>query len=287
MRSARPFLLLTGAAAVALVALYTLALGTEVGLHFDDAAISGAYGQATIPRIHEVTSSLLWTVDIASLALLGCGIVGVALIRRRADLAIGAVAVIVGANLTTELLKPLLSRVDPFDGEAARQLRATFPSGHATVAMSLGLALVLVVPRRLRAAAALAGGGYAAAIGISLLALGWHYPSDVAGAYVIAAGWAALAAAGLSAFQRERPRRPAADARRRSPALAAAPFVAFAAALAVTLGLALTRHRAELSHGPLPTHFFLAAAAVGTLSLFLFTVAAALLDRPTTGPVIR
>src|SRR5207237_6468526 len=85
-------------------------------------------------------------------------------------------------------------------------LKASFPSGHATVAMALALAVVVVSPRVLRAPLAVAGAVYAAAVGISLVALGWHYPSDVLGGFIVAAAWSAAAVAVLRVW-REPPER--------------------------------------------------------------------------------
>ncbi|GFJ96318.1 hypothetical protein Prum_099600 [Phytohabitans rumicis] len=69
----------------------------------------------------------------------------------------------------------------------------SFPSGHATVAMSVVVALVLVLPPRVRGLAAVAGAGYATVAGVATMSLGWHRPSDVAGAVLIVGGWAAAA----------------------------------------------------------------------------------------------
>jgi hypothetical protein len=61
--------------------------------------------------------------------------------------------------------------------------------------MSLALALVLVSPARLRPYVAAAGGVLALAVGYSVLLLGWHYPSDVVGGYLMAGAWTCLVAA--------------------------------------------------------------------------------------------
>ena len=70
------------------------------------------------------------------------------------------------------------------------QKLATFPSGHSTVAMSLALALVLVVPARLRVPVGLAGIAYAVLVGAATLTGAWHRPSDVLGAYLVTLAWA-------------------------------------------------------------------------------------------------
>ena len=77
--------------------------------------------------------------------------------RRRE--AIAAIGVVLAANLTTEVLKIILAhpRIQPILG--AHQVNpASFPSGHATSAMSMAVACLLVVPRRWRVITAVASG---------------------------------------------------------------------------------------------------------------------------------
>jgi hypothetical protein len=64
--------------------------------------------------------------------------------------------------------------------------------------VSLGLALVLAAPSVLRPTAAVVGAAYGAGIGLSVIVLGWHYPSDVVGSFFICGFWACAAAAFLS-----------------------------------------------------------------------------------------
>ncbi len=74
---------------------------------------------------------------------------------------------------------------------------ASWPSGHATAATVLALCAVLVAPRRVRPLVAVLGATFAAAVGVSLLILAWHLPSDVLGGYLLATLWMALVLAGL------------------------------------------------------------------------------------------
>jgi membrane-associated phospholipid phosphatase len=57
---------------------------------------------------------------------------------------------------------------------------------------------VAVAPPRLRPHAAAAGAALAVAVALSVLLLGWHFPSDVLGGVCVAAAWmlCGLAAAG-------------------------------------------------------------------------------------------
>ena len=69
---------------------------------------------------------------------------------------------------------------------------ASWPSGHSTAAMALALCAVLVARAALAAVAAALGGAYAVAVGFAVVLLGWHYPSDVLGGYLMAGTWTAL-----------------------------------------------------------------------------------------------
>jgi hypothetical protein len=76
---------------------------------------------------------------------------------------------------------------------------AAFPSGHATAAMSIALAAVLVAPPRARPFAALLGAAFALSMGFCIVSLGWHFPSDVVGGFLLATGWTLVIAAALRA----------------------------------------------------------------------------------------
>lgn len=143
------------------------------------------------------------------LVLLACAC-AVAFWRGRPRQALAAVAVVAGANVTTQILKVLLShpRYQPSLG-AFQVSSSAFPSGHATAAASIVVAWLFVVPSRLRWLVALVGAGFFFAVGCSVVVLDWHYPSDVAGGLLVAAGWGFAALAALRAFdgRDRRPRR--------------------------------------------------------------------------------
>ena len=88
---------------------------------------------------------------------------GWALGRRRE--AIGAVALVAGANLTGLILKVALAHPRFHPILAGNQVGAeAYPSGHATSAMSIALAAVLVAPLRLRVAVASGAAAYVIAV---------------------------------------------------------------------------------------------------------------------------
>jgi hypothetical protein len=107
------------------------------------------------------------------------------------------VAFVAATSISSQLLKALLShpRMPPIlDYTLGPE---ALPSGHATAAMSLALAGVLVAPRRARLAAAVIGSGLALAVGASVVVWAWHYPSDVLAGYLLATGWALVFLAAL------------------------------------------------------------------------------------------
>lgn len=112
----------------------------------------------------------------------------VALARRRFWLALEIGVIIVGANLTTQLLKQLVAEARPESLLPA----ASWPSGHTTAATALALCCVLAAPARLRPLAALGGAAFVIAVASSLLLTNTHYPSDVVGGFLVAGIWALL-----------------------------------------------------------------------------------------------
>jgi membrane-associated phospholipid phosphatase len=159
------------------------------------------------PRLDDVANALLYLLDPLLYTLWGLVLIVVALGRGRPRVAL-AVALVLGlAPLTAETLKPLLAHPHAWvDGVGVNA--ASWPSGHATAATALVMCAVLVAPDRLRPTVAALGATFAAAVGLSLLVLAWHLPSDVAGGYLVGALWTALAVAGLRACEvRSRSRR--------------------------------------------------------------------------------
>jgi membrane-associated phospholipid phosphatase len=112
-----------------------------------------------------------------------------------------AVVLVAAANVLTQLLKIVAAhpRYQSFLGP--HQLsESAFPSGHASAAMSLALAAVLVTPRRWRRVVAVGGGSFALAVSTALVVQGWHFPSDVLGAFLVNATVSMLVLAGMDAI---------------------------------------------------------------------------------------
>ncbi len=182
--------------AASVYGLYIGAVRTFDGQRVDEAAIVGRSSHEAVQR---ATNQVLDTVSVTSLGVAAVLLALLALTRRRPRLAVGIGVMIIGANLTTQVLKShVLGRPDLLHRPGAA-LVPSFPSGHATVAMSVALALMLAVPPRLRVLAGSIGVAYAVAVGAGTLTAGWHRPSDVIAAYFVAASWTALVTAVLLA----------------------------------------------------------------------------------------
>lgn len=142
-------------------------------------------------RVDNALSFVISLCDPSPYLYLGLFCVALGLVRRTLRAACAAGIVLVGANLTTLLLKHLLAEprsVSLVVGASAVPY-PRWPSGHTTAAMAFVIALTLVTPARLRPVVTGTGAVFAAAVGCSLLALGSHYPSDVLGGFLVAACW--------------------------------------------------------------------------------------------------
>ena len=215
----------------------------------------------------------------------------IALFRRRPRVALAVGAILFGANATTQLLKPLLAHPRTglvLSGSPVQIGAASWPSGHATAAMSLALCSVLAAPARLRPLVATLGAAFAVVVSYSFLTLVWHFPSDVLGGFLVAATWTLMSVAIVSAADARWPRRaPGEPARRSSVGEALRPPLAALLGAATVAGLvALARPHEVVVYARVHKAFMVGAAAIGVLGLALAT-ALSLVLRPGTAPVPR
>lgn len=127
-------------------------------------------------------------VSVPVLVGIGVLVAIVAAARRRATLAGRALGAVVGANVTTQILKDyVLTR--PSLGVTTGVVNS-LPSGHATVAVTLSLALIVVAPQWFRGPSAWIGWAWTSLMSVSVMMEGWHRPSDVVTAALIAGAWA-------------------------------------------------------------------------------------------------
>ena len=134
------------------------------------------WGDIANPRFEDAANAGIAAVCV--LALL------VVLARRRWVLAAAVAGLMVTGFGVAAVLAHLLGAWDPFGGEALRQTTGGFPSGHASGAAIACLALVIAVPPRARVATGGLAGPASAAVAVGMVALGWHYPSDIAAGFL-------------------------------------------------------------------------------------------------------
>jgi membrane-associated phospholipid phosphatase len=199
-----------GLCAVGMAATWVLAALVPV-MHWRDAVALNDFTELGGPRVDALANGLLHLLDPLLYTLWALLLVAVALLRRRPRVALAVAIVLPAAPLAAELLKPLVAHPHAQIGYQWIGA-ASWPSGHATAAMTLVLCALLVAPHRLRPTIAVLGSGFASAVGLSLLILAWHMPSDVLGGYLLAALFGSLALAALRATEE---RQAAASARRR------------------------------------------------------------------------
>lgn len=143
-------------------------------------------------RTARIADAIPHIADPQPFAFFGFIIVGVALYRRRGRVAIAAGTILIGANLTTQLLKSLLAHARSA-GLIANIDPDAWPSGHATASMSLVLAAVLVASLRWRPWVAAGGAVATLTVTFTLLVAAWHFPSDVIAGYLVAGIWTSTA----------------------------------------------------------------------------------------------
>lgn len=175
------------------ILVYVCFVLTTGGQQADDVAFDG---RVTEPeQVRRDANDVLSLITRASLALVGGAIVLLALERRRWRLAVGAAVVIGGAVLTAEVLKAVLPR--PTLLEVDEIGFNSWPSGHVSIATSVGLAAVMVVPYRWRGPTALLAALFAGTFAMAVVVSGWHRPSDALGGVLNGFAWACAVSAVL------------------------------------------------------------------------------------------
>lgn len=167
--------------AVALVWLGDRSQQTRLGQALDQAGMDVVVGdQATTRRLVGV----LGNVSLGSIAVAVLVLVGIAVVRQRYAAATAAVSLMVGANATTQVFKALGDRAD--HGYLTVE---SFPSGHATVVVSLVLAALLVTPGPARTSVSLLGSAAITVTAAATLVASWHRPADILGALLVSLVW--------------------------------------------------------------------------------------------------
>lgn len=226
------------------------------------------------PRVTELIVHIAHLADPKPYALIGLSIAAVAFLRRRHRVGVAVIFLLFLTGATTQTLKQGLAQPRFSDWLGEGQIAAaSWPSGHATASMTLALCAVLVAPQAARPTVAATGALFAVSVSYSILALGWHFPSDVVGGFFVASLWTLIAVAILAAL----PERGGERAKSRLlPAVPSArvrsafgPMVVGSAAVAVVAAAWVARPEAATSFARERPWFVLGALGIAGLATAL------------------
>jgi membrane-associated phospholipid phosphatase len=271
----------------ALLAVFGIALARLLAfeapaVHHADAITLHGFISINRDSINPLATDVAHVANPAPYGLLGALLIGIALAQGRVRTAAAALMVLLGAAVTTDyVLKPALAepRYDAVLG--LRQVpQASFPSGHATASMALALCAILVAAPRFRPYVAALGAVFAIAVSYAFLTLGWHYPSDVLGGYLVAGAWTGVAVAALRFEDARWPARTGREVAGRLLSSVQARALALGTAglllMAVAAVAAVAPHRA-LAFLRVHTIFTIGAGAIALASVAVAGVLAAIL----------
>jgi membrane-associated phospholipid phosphatase len=248
--------------------------------HAKDAISLQAFLALNRPRLTPLIDHVAHLADPAPYALIGLSLALVALARGRPRVAAAIVFLLVATGVTTESLKHLLATPRPSEWLGDGQIASlSWPSGHATASMTLALCAVLAAPPRHRAVVAGLGACFAIAVSYAILALGWHFPSDVIGGFLVAATWTLLVVAALIRLEGPKELRRDADAREGAVA------VTIGAGMAAVVFLVAAARPAQLStFAQQHTSFFVVGSAIAALATGLAMAVSGTAQAPRAAP---
>ena len=174
-----------------------------------DQQVAGSLNTVVAPRPWLVTTLQVLTAPGAAItAWIVLSTLTVALlIRRRFRLAVYVAVTGLGTAVLSPLLKQLVDRLRPIvDMPVATAGGPSFPSGH-TLAVTVWVGVVLLVllpvvpPRRRRLVVAI-GVALVLVVGLTRIALGVHFVSDVLAGWLVGAGWLLVTATAFRAWRR-------------------------------------------------------------------------------------
>ncbi|WP_305092738.1 phosphatase PAP2 family protein [Prescottella sp. R16] len=163
---------------------YLAAVWTVTGQTIENAALRGA--DQVDPADLQQADDALARITVLSLAVGTAAVCAVGLLRRQPVLAFAAGSIVVGGQVVTQSLKRfVLPRPELVDVTAA-YAHNSLPSGHTTIAMTVLVATMIVVPYRFRGVAMFVVLTWAVGIGAYTIVAKWHRLSDTLAADAVA-----------------------------------------------------------------------------------------------------
>jgi membrane-associated phospholipid phosphatase len=163
------------------------------------------------PWCETLASTATWFGNGATIAVVTAVLLVVCVARKRSRLGAWLAVTVAGSALVNTLVKESTQRLRPPAADLLAPAHGyAFPSGHTQAATVTYTAAVLIVawqllrpgPRTRRAGATVVA-VMVAAVGLSRVFLGAHWPSDVVGGWLLGGAWVLVATALLVRAQRQ------------------------------------------------------------------------------------
>lgn len=188
------WILTSAGSAVVLGGVYSVAVLTRPGQQIEDSILRSVNG-ATLLK----SGAVLDAISIPAVLVVVVLVLVIAMARHRPAAAVQASTLIVGALVTTQIIKAIAPRPEL----TASTLSNSFPSGHTTIAVAGVLALATAFGRHLRPIIMLVGTIFSAVVAEQTVAYGWHRVSDVAGACAVSMLWLGIVRSGGAAWSKD------------------------------------------------------------------------------------
>jgi membrane-associated phospholipid phosphatase len=268
------------AGAIGLATTGAIALLSPFARAHDRATLEG-FTALSHTKAAPLANTIGHLVDSSGYVLIGLAFVAMALLRGRPRLALVVPLIMLLAVASAEVLKPLIdaTRGGGLVAAGSKVAAGSWPSGHATAAMTIALCGVLVSPSSLRPLAVALGTTLTVGVSYSILLLHWHFPSDVLGGLLLAATCVALGVALLWYAEARWPARSGRRAISRGVRHPLAPAAIVTVALAGAIALFIERGQVAGAAAVAPASFTAAAIGIAAIAGALATTLAFALRR--------
>ncbi|HEX2863066.1 MAG TPA: phosphatase PAP2 family protein [Deinococcales bacterium] len=187
----RSWLWLPAGAALFAAAVLFGAVASSYGPFTPELGVDAAWGRDRNPVLAAAALAVHYFLGPVGGVILAAAACAALLLRRRPLHAAAFGSITAAGWASSEAGKVLVGRLRPPSRAVHALVSETrpdsFPSGHTALAFALALAVVLVLAHtvRQRWAAGAAGVLFTAAVGLSRVYLGVHYPTDVIGSVLV------------------------------------------------------------------------------------------------------